>query len=165
MTATVKVVGSADSRHLLEHYCGVPPEIQLLLRRSWEMMLSVSGCFDFGYDGNRVAVLEYNCHSSGALLECCSTSEKMTNYYGVLQGMSTGSFLGVKCLAYFTCLMSNEKVFPKHRLIRFLIDGGNEERYASMHMMNYGEKAGLRMKLFVKLAGFRFQDGALVSAA
>ncbi|CBZ27816.1 putative glutathionylspermidine synthase [Leishmania mexicana MHOM/GT/2001/U1103] len=165
MAATAKVLDDADSAYLLEHYFGVPPEIHPLLRRSWEMMPPMCGRFDFGYDGNKVAMLEYNCDSSGALLECCNTQEKMAIYYGVSQGMSTGSFLGAKCLSHFARLMSNEKVCPKHKLIHFMIDDDDEERYTAMCMMNFAEKAGFHTKLCVKLIDFRYRDGAPANAA
>ncbi|KAK7198668.1 CHAP domain/Glutathionylspermidine synthase preATP-grasp [Novymonas esmeraldas] len=165
MAATAKVLEDGDSVHLLEHYFGVPPEIQPLLRRSWEVTPPMGGRFDFGYDGTNVAMLEYNCDSSGALLECCDTQEKMANFYGVSQGMSTGSFLGAKCVAYFVRLLSNEKVCPKHRLIHFMIDDDDEERYTATCMMGFAEKAGFRTKLCVKLADFRYGDGAPANAA
>ncbi|KAG5503392.1 hypothetical protein GH5_04465 [Leishmania sp. Ghana 2012 LV757] len=165
MAATAQVLEDTGSAHLLEHYFGIPPEIQPLLRRSWETMPPLGGRFDFGYDGKKVAMLEYNCDSSSALLECCSTQEKMANYYGVSQGMSTGSFLGAKCVAYFTRLMSNSIVCPKHKLIHFMIDDDDEERYTAMCMMNFAEKAGFRTKLCVKMVEFRYRGDPPSDAA
>ncbi|KAG5502980.1 hypothetical protein JKF63_04753 [Porcisia hertigi] len=164
MAATAKVLEDPDSMYLLEHYFGVPPKIQPHLRRSWETTPPMCGRFDFGYDGNRVSMLEYNCDSSGALLECCNTQEKMANFYGVSQGMSTGSFLEAKCEAYFASLMSNEKLRPMHKLIHFMIDDDDEERYTAMCIMNFAEKAGFRTKLCVKLADFRYCDDVAANA-
>ncbi|KAG5477117.1 hypothetical protein LSCM1_05459 [Leishmania martiniquensis] len=159
MAATAQVLEDTGSADLLERYFGIPPEVQPLLRRSWETMPTMSGRFDFGYDGKKVAMLEYNCDSSSALLECCNTQEKMASYYGVSQGMSTGSFLGAKFVAYFTRLMSNSNVCPTHKLIHFMIDDDDEERYTALCMMNFAEKAGFRTKLCVKVADFRYRDG------
>ena len=165
MAATAKVLDDPESAHLLEHYFGVPPEIQPLLRRSWEMTPPMGGRFDFGYDGKKIVMLEYNCDSSGALLECCNTQEKMAQFYGVSQGTSTGSFLGAKCVAYFKRLQSNDKVCPQHRLIHFMIDDDDEECYTAKCMMSFAEKAGFRTKLCVKLVNFRFRDGPPSNAA
>nr|P90518.2 RecName: Full=Glutathionylspermidine synthase [Crithidia fasciculata]AAC48361.2 glutathionylspermidine synthetase [Crithidia fasciculata] len=165
MAATAKVLEDPESTHLLEHYFGVPPEIQPLLRRSWEMTPPMGGRFDFGYDGKNVVMLEYNCDSSGALLECCNTQEKMARFYGVSQGTSTGSFLGAKCVTYFQRLLTNEKVCPQHRLIHFMIDEDDEERYTARCMMGFAEQAGFRTKLCVKLVNFRYRDGPPSNAA
>lgn len=165
MKATARVLEDPESAYLLEHYFGVPPAVQPLLRHSWEMTPPMGGRFDFGYDGKRIVMLEYNCDSSGALLECCDTQEKMANHYKVTQGTSTGSFLGSKCVSYFKKLMQNEKACPKHRLIHFMIDEDDEERYTAMCMMNFAEKAGFRTKLCVKLVDFQFRDGSPANAA
>lgn len=165
MEATARILADPDANHLLEHYFGVPPEIQPLLRHSWELTPPLGGRFDFGYDGEKLAMLEYNCDSSGALLECCRTQEKMAEHYGVRQGMSTGSFLGAKCATYFERMRANEKACPKHMLIHFMIDNDDEERYTAMCMMEFAEKAGFRSKLCVGVADFHFREGSPIHAA
>lgn len=159
MEATKKVLDDPDSEHLLEYYFGVPKEIQPLLRHSWEMTPPMGGRFDFGYDGDKVVMLEYNCDSSGALLECCDTQAKMAKSYNVTQGESTGSFLGAKCVSYFERLLQNEKACPTHRLCHFMIDEDDEERYTALCMMNFAEKAGFRCKLCIKLDAFHYKEG------
>lgn len=165
MEATEKILSDPDADHLLQHYFGVPPEIQPLLRRSWELTPPLGGRFDFGYDGSQIVMLEYNCDSSGALLECCDTQEKMAQHYGVAQGTSTGSFLGAKCVSYLENLLGNERVCPKHKLMHFMIDEDDEERYTALCMMGFAEKAGFRTKLCVGVADFRFRGGSPKNAA
>lgn len=165
MDSTRQVLESPDATHLLEHYFGVPREIQPLLRRSWELTPPLGGRFDFGYDGQRIVMLEYNCDSSGALLECCDTQERMAQSYGVTTGASTGSFWSAKCLSFFEQLQSNGQVCPCHNLIHFMIDDDDEERYTAMTVMRIAEEAGFRTKLQIKVPGFAFRDGSPVNAA
>ncbi|EPY37109.1 trypanothione synthetase/amidase [Strigomonas culicis] len=159
MEATRKVLDDPDSEHLLEYYFGVPREIQPLLRHSWELTPPMGGRFDFGFDGEKVVMLEYNCDSSGALLECCDTQGKMAKWYNIHQGDSAGSFLGAKCVAFFQQLLQNEKACPTHHLCHFMIDDDDEEHYTALCMMNFAERAGFRCKLCVRLGDFHYKEG------
>ncbi|CAD2217436.1 trypanothione synthetase/amidase [Angomonas deanei] len=158
MEATTKVLNDPDAEHLLEHYFGIPKEIQPLVRRSFELTPPLGGRFDFGYDGKRIVMLEYNCDSSGALLEGCSTQQKMAEHYGIKEGDSTGSFLSAKCLSYFKTLQSNPRACPAHKLIHFMIDEDDEERYTALCMMKFAEQSGFRCKLCVGVSDFNFSN-------
>eukprot|EP00796_Vickermania_ingenoplastis_P001061 gene1061-631_t len=133
LQATQSVLDAPNAERILEDYFGIPHELHQCLRRSWRTTPAFTGRFDFGTDGSSVKLLEYNCDSSGALLECCETQEKMANYYGIFAGNSTDN-----------------------ALIHFFIDEDDEERYTAMCMMEAAVSAGFRAKLYSTPADFHF---------
>ncbi|EKF31044.1 trypanothione synthetase, putative [Trypanosoma cruzi marinkellei] len=156
METTRLILNSRDSEALLVQYFGLPTELHLQLRRSFETIPSMCGRFDFGYDGKEIMMLAYKCDSSAAMLECGDTQEKFTRHYGVKLGNSTGSFLYSRIVNYFSCLMQNECLCPHHKIVHFMIDDNDEERYTALYVMNAAESVGFRTKLCVKLSDFRF---------
>ncbi|KAH9599562.1 CHAP domain [Trypanosoma melophagium] len=160
MEATRRILTDPDSEHILVHYFGVPKELHQQLRRSFDTIPPMGGRFDFGYNGKDIIMLEYNCDSSAAMLECGDTQDKMARHYGINSGISTGSFLFSKMVNYFKCLLQNDFVCPPHKLVHFMIDDNDEERYTALYAMNAAEEAGFRTKLCVKLTDFRFAGSA-----
>ena len=82
--ATWKVVHCAEAPAILRHFFNIPDDLHDHLRRSLFREPPLGGRFDFGFDGERIVMMEYNCDSSAALLECCETQEKMLDHYGLL---------------------------------------------------------------------------------
>lgn len=147
MEATARILSDPDATYVLEHYFGIPSSLHACLRRSWATTPALGGRFDFGYDGSAIKLMEYNCDSSGALLECCETQEKMARYYGMEEGESTGAWLSSALVEYFRTLREGNTIAPSHGLIHFFIDEDNEERYTAMTVMRAAEAAGFRTKL------------------
>jgi glutathionylspermidine synthase len=161
MEATWHVVASERSDEpLLATHFGIPRELYGLLRRSMELVPPMFGRFDFGYDGSRVIMLEYNCDSSAALLECMRTQQQWARHYKVDGvGESTGSFLRAKIGRYFQWLSSDPAAAllkPAHSVIHFMIDEDDEERYTALCVMQVAEEYGFKCKLCVKMTDFRF---------
>lgn len=147
MEATAKILSDPEATYLLEHYFGIPAALHDCVRRSFATTPALGGRFDFGYDGSSIKLMEYNCDSSGALLECCETQEKMAKHYGMEEGESTGSWLSSALVEYFRALWRNTAICPTHGLIHFFIDNDNEEQYTAMTVMRSAEEAGFRTKL------------------
>ncbi|KEG10463.1 putative trypanothione synthetase [Trypanosoma grayi] len=165
MEATRRILNDPDSETLLIHYFGVPKELHQQLHKCFKTTPSMCGRFDFGYNGKDVIMLEYNCDSSAAMLECGDTQEKMARHYGLNIGTSTGSFLFTKIVNYFKCLLQDEYLCPSHELIHFMIDDNDEERYTALYAMNAAETAGFRTKLCVKLTDFRYAASSTSSVS
>lgn len=159
LQATEKVILRSDST-VLEKYFGIPPELHPLLKQSWETTPALTGRFDFGIDAHTIKLLEYNCDSSGALLECCETQQRMAEYYGIEDGCSTGAAMRAKLVLAFQTLIASCAVCHKHRLIHFLIDDDDEERYTAMYMMACARDAGFRVKLFTSPSQLAFKEAS-----
>lgn len=158
LEATARILDDAEAASLLRDYFGIPADLLPLIRHAWQVTPAMFGRFDFGYDGRRLGMLEYNCDSSAALLECCDIQEKMAQHYHVSCGHSAGSFCGAACRSYFAQIMRNKHVCPSHKLIHFMIDDDDEERYTALCVIQFAEAVGFRTRLCVKLDDFSFAD-------
>lgn len=162
MAATWRVVNHADAGALLEHYFGIPAELHEMVRHSLHKLPPMLGRFDFGFDGEKLKMLEYNCDSSAALYECCDTQDKWAHHMGppFTVGTSTGSFLYQKMKDYFSLLAANHELCPASKLIHFMVDDDDEERYTALCVAHCAQECGFRFKMCVKLTDFRFAPRA-----
>lgn len=162
LAATWRVATDANSSTILSHYFGVPQELHDLLRHTLRTVPAMFGRFDFGYDGERMKMLEYNCDSSAALYECMDTQEKWAQHKGGEHaiGVSSGSFLRAKVVEYFKSLWENPAVCPPHKLIHFMVDDDDEERYTALCAAQAAKDVGFRFKVCVKLSDFRYAPAA-----
>jgi glutathionylspermidine synthase len=158
MAATWRVLNHPHASSVLEAYFGVPPELHDIVRHSLHKLPCMFGRFDFGYDGEKLTMLEYNCDSSAALYECYDTQGKWAEYMGPPYnvGSSSGSFLYHKMKDYFTSLAANPELSPESKLIHFMVDDDDEERYTALCAAHCAQECGFRFKICVKLTDFRF---------
>ena len=161
MESTWHVITHNESEHLLENHFGIPRKLHGLLRRSAEAVPPMFGRFDFGYDGDKVVMLEYNCDSSAALLECMRTQGQWSRHHQIDHiGHCSGSFIRSKIIKYLSWLATDPAaaaIRPSHGILHFMIDNDDEERYTALCVMQCAEEVGFKCKLCVKLTDFRFQ--------
>lgn len=167
MAATWRVLNHPQASSVLEAYFGIPAELHDIVRHSLHKLPCMFGRFDFGYDGEKLTMLEYNCDSSAALYECHSTQGKWAEHMGAPYntGSSSGSFLYQKMKDYFTTLAASTDLSPESRLIHFMVDDDDEERYTALCAAHCAQECGFRFKMCVKLTDFRFAERSSTSTA
>ncbi|CUG44379.1 glutathionylspermidine synthase, putative [Bodo saltans] len=167
MAATWRVLNHPQASSVLEAYFGIPAELHDIVRHSLHKLPCMFGRFDFGYDGEKLTMLEYNCDSSAALYECHSTQGKWAEHMGAPYntGSSSGSFLYQKMKDYFTTLAASTDLSPESKLIHFMVDDDDEERYTALCAAHCAQECGFRFKMCVKLTDFRFAERSSTSTA
>jgi len=153
-TAKAVIADTANSDRLTEVF-GIPQALHAQLRASLAYPCFM-GRFDLGYDGNALSVLEYNCDSSAAILETAETQQQIAKHYGFDKiGTSSGAGMLENMTAYWRDLL-HSPLCPPTKVVHFMVDDNDEEKYTALIVMRCAEEAGFRCKLCVKLVDFRF---------
>jgi glutathionylspermidine synthase len=158
--AAKTVINDVDNADKLTDIFGIPPALHAQLRASLAYPCFM-GRFDLGYDGSKLSVLEYNCDSSAAILETAETQQQIAKHYGFDKfGTSSGAGMQEQMTNYWRELL-NSPLCPPTKVVHFMVDDDDEEKYTALIVMRCAEEAGFRCKLCVKLVDFQFaQDEA-----
>ena len=148
-----------NSATILENEFGIPPALHDLLRTTFATSPCLGGRFDFGFDGKNLKIFEYNSDSSGALLEAAETQGKWFDNHDITEGVHTGQYMFTRMVAAWTRFKNRGTYVPEHfrhtkpspapKLVHFLVDDDDEEKYTALYMMRAAATAGFKVKMII----------------
>ena len=136
---------------------GIPQIFWERIRHSWnnEQDFNLTGRFDFGFDGEKLKVFEYNADTANQLFECAIIQKKWPEAVHL-----PSVFTPVRRLNL--ALVQNWKKMKINSKIHLFIDENPKERLTALYMQNVIKEAGLQSKLCVGMNEFVWKDGFIV---
>ena len=147
--ATERVIGSDE---LLSTF-KIPPQLWEMIRTSWNRSRkSISGRFDFGIDGKKVKMLEYNADSAGMIVETGIIQQRWAKFIEGDVGVGAGSRLKQGFIDGFFNVCGGEKV-------HLLVDGSEyDEILMAVYIKEILAEAGIESKEVISCKDLRWSD-------
>ena len=129
------------------------------IRQSWanDQDLTITGRFDFAFNGTQLKVLEYNADTSTRLFECAIIQKKWPAAINLPSAFAPSWRLN-------SALINSWKRLKLTSKVHLFIDDNEDERQMALYMQNLMKEAGIESKLCVGTGHLHWKDKIIVDS-